>query len=559
MGVRPDIQMQSYRSLAVLTTLVAVTTAAALAEPPRSAPPFVSEIEAARLRAHVEFLADDLLEGRAPGTRGGDLAARYIATQFALAGLEPAGENGTYFQPVEIVETEVDPSFRLRARGKEPGAEVQLAYPTEVVAYTDLEAERAEAAGELVFVGHGIVAPEFRWNDYEGVDAKGRIALIMVNEPAATDEEPELFEGRALTYYGRWTYKYEEAARQGAAGAILIHTDESATYPWQVVEGSWTGPQYSIPATPGAPALALKAWVTDESARRLAALGGHDLDALRRAAHSRGARPVRLGVEVSGTIQQQVARRTSPNVIGMIPGQNTEEAIVYTSHYDHLGTRQGPKGETIVFNGARDNASGIAGIIEIARAMKMSPTPPGRHVMFVATTAEESGLLGSEYFASNPPIPIERVAANINVDSLNVFGPTRDLVLLGQERSTLGELVERVASDWQRRVGLDQHPERGYFFRSDHFPLAKAGVPALSLSTGTEFVGPRAERARELAREYQEKHYHQPSDVVYPDWDFEAAAGQARIMADLGWRIAADPAMPAYHSDDQFARPRATP
>jgi Zn-dependent M28 family amino/carboxypeptidase len=551
--------MLSSRSVAVLLSVAVATTAVLAADPPKTAPPFVAEIDAARLRAHVEFLADDLLEGRAPGTRGGDLAARYIAAQFALAGLEPGGENGTYFQPVEIVETEVDPAFRLRARGKGRGGEQTFAYPKEVVAYTDKEAATVEASGEVVFVGHGIVAPEFRWNDYEGANVKGKIALIMVNEPPATAQEPELFDGRALTYYGRWTYKYEEAARQGAAGAILIHTTESATYPWQVVEGSWTGPQYSIPAAPGALALALKAWVTDESARALASLGGHDLDKLRAAAMSRGAKPVPLGVEVSGTIQQRVARRSSPNVIGTIRGLNTEEAIVYTSHYDHLGMRQGPDGQPIVFNGARDNASGIGGILEIARAMAMAPTPPGRNVYFVATTAEESGLLGSEYFASNPPLPIQRVAANINIDSLNVFGPTRDLVLLGQERSTLGAFVERLAIDWDREVGVDQFPERGYFFRSDHFPLAKAGVPALSLSTGTEFVGPRAERARQLAQEYQEKHYHQPSDVIYPDWDFEAAAHQMQMMADLGWRIAADPATPAYHADDQFARPRATP
>jgi Zn-dependent M28 family amino/carboxypeptidase len=262
---------------------------------------------------------------------------------------------------------------------------------------------------------------------------------------------------------------------------------------------------------------------------------------------------------VSGTIEQRVARRSSPNVIGVLPGLNTEEAIVYTAHYDHLGMRQGPDGEPIIFNGARDNATGVGGILEIARAMATAPTQPGRSVLFVATAAEESGLLGSEYFAANPPIPIERIAANINIDSLNVFGPTRDLVLLGQDRSTLGVFVERVAADWEREVGTDQHPERGYFFRSDHFPLAKAGVPALSLSTGTGFVGPRAERARQLAQEYQEKHYHQPSDVVQPDWDFETAARDMRILADLGWRIAAEPAMPAYHPDDQFARPRAAP
>jgi Zn-dependent M28 family amino/carboxypeptidase len=547
------------RHLLAALAVIAFATSAVVADPPRTAPPFVAEIDASRLRAHVAFLADDLLEGRAPATRGGDLAARYVATQFALAGLQPAGESGTFFQPVEIVETDVDPSFVLHARGGRRGGDLQLAYAREVVAFTGRKSPTVDAKGELVFVGHGIVAPEFRWNDYEGANVNGKIALIMVNEPAPTEEEPQLFDGRALTYYGRWTYKFEEAARQGALGAILIHTTESATYPWQVVEGSWTGPQYAIPARPGDPSLALKAWVADEAARKLVALGGRDLDELRATAMSRRFEPVPLGVEVSGTIEQRVARRSSPNVIGVLPGLNTEEAIVYTAHYDHLGMRQGPDGEPIIFNGARDNATGVGGILEIARAMATAPTQPGRSVLFVATAAEESGLLGSEYFAANPPIPIERIAANINIDSLNVFGPTRDLVLLGQDRSTLGVFVERVAADWEREVGTDQHPERGYFFRSDHFPLAKAGVPALSLSTGTGFVGPRAERARQLAQEYQEKHYHQPSDVVQPDWDFETAARDMRILADLGWRIAAEPAMPAYHPDDQFARPRAAP
>lgn len=517
--------------------------------------PALEGIRGDQMAAHVRFLSDDLLEGRAPSTRGGRLAAEYLAAQLALAGFEPGAADGTWFQQVPIVESQVDPSFTLTAG---PGAAFR--YLEDVVAFTDVQEPSVRTAGELVFVGHGIVAPEYEWNDYAGLDMRGKIALVMVNDPPATPEEPQLFGGPALTYYGRWTYKFEEAARQGAAGAVLIHTDESATYGWQVVQSSWSGTQYAIPAVPGAPRLGLKAWVTDRAARDIAKRAGRDLDALRAAALRRGARPVPLGIQASATIAQAVAQRTSPNVIGVLRGANPRQGIVYTAHYDHLGMRDAKPGEPPdtdrIFNGAIDNASGLAGTLEIAQALAGAGARPARSIYVLFTTAEESGLLGAEYFAGRPVLPPEAWAANINIDSLNMAGSSRDIVLLGAERSTLGTLAGQLAVEQGRIVGPDPEPGRGYFFRSDHFPLAKIGIPALSLSDPVDFIGPDPAASKGLHEEYQAKRYHQPDDEVLPTWDYAGAVSDMRFLAELGWRLANQAEMPAYHPTEQFARPR---
>ncbi|MBI2186231.1 MAG: M20/M25/M40 family metallo-hydrolase [Acidobacteria bacterium] len=517
--------------------------------------PALDEIGGEQIAAHVQFLADDLLEGRAPSTRGGQLAAQYLAAQLALLGFEPGAADGTYFQQVPIVESEVNPSFTLTA-----GPGMPFTYLRDVVAFSDIQEPTVRTSGEIVFVGHGIVAPEYEWNDYAGVDMRGKLALIMVNDPPATPEEPQRFGGPALTYYGRWTYKFEEAARQGAAGAILVHTDESATYGWQVVQSSWSGRQYSIPAVPGASRLGLKAWVTDRAAREIVTRAGRELDALREAAVRRGAKPVPLGIQASATIVQTVQQKTSPNVIGVLRGTNPNQAVIYTAHYDHLGVRDPQPGEPAdadrIFNGATDNASGVAGVLEIAQAMARAPARPARSVYVLFTTAEESGLLGSEYFAGRPVLPPEAWAANLNVDELNLYGPSRDIVLLGAERSTLGALASQLAADERRVVGPDPEPGRGYFFRSDHFPLAKIGIPALSLSDPVDFIGPDVAASKRLHDEYQDKRYHQPDDEVLRSWDYTGAISDLRFLAELGWRIANLAEMPAYHPNEQFARPR---
>ena len=521
----------------------------------RGTGPALDEIGADGVAAHLKFLSDDLLEGRAPSTRGGQLAAAYLATQLALLGFEPAGDSASYFQNVSIVESLVNPSFTLAV-----GAGAPFRYLEDVVAFSDVQDDQVRVSGEVIFVGHGIVAPEYDWNDYACVDMRVKIALVMVNDPPATAGEPELFAGPALTYYGRWTYKFEEAARQGAAGAILIHTDESATYPWQVVQSSWSGTQYSIPSPPGAPRLGLKSWVTEGAARQIAERAKQNLDALRDAARIRGAKPVPLGVAATATVVQTVRQATSPNVIGVLRGTGDAQGIIYTAHYDHLGVRPpqpGDQPETDrLFNGAIDNASGLAGTLEIAESFARARGRPARSVYVLFTTAEESGLLGSEYFAGRPTVPMSGLAANINIDSLNMGGPSRDIVLLGAERSTLGVAASQLAAELGRVVGPDPEPGRGYFFRSDHFPLAKAGVPALSLSDPVEYVGARAAEARRIKEEYDAKRYHQPDDEILPSWDYAGAVNDMRFLAELGWRIANAPDMPVYHSDEQFARPR---
>ena len=522
---------------------------------PTASGPALDEIEAAQLAAHLKFLSHDLLEGRAPSTRGGDLAAEYLAAQLALVGFEPGAANGTYFQQVAVVESLVAPSFSMRV-----GSGAPFRYLQDVVAFSGVQDSIVTTDAEVVFVGHGIVAPEYKWNDYEGVNIKGKIALVMVNDPPAPTEEPQLFDGPALTYYGRWTYKFEEAARQGAAGAILIHTDESATYPWQVVQSSWSGTQYSLPARAGQPALRLKAWVTNAAATEIARRAGKDLDALRTAARVRGSKPVPLGIRASSTIAQTVEQKHSPNVIGVLKGTDTTRALIYTAHYDHFGMRAPRPGDAPdadrIFNGAIDNASGCAGVLELAQALARAGTRPAHSVYVLFTTAEESGLLGSEFFAAQPVMPAAQFLADINVDSLNMAGRTQDLVLLGTERSTLGKMAQAIAASRGRSIGPDPEPGRGYFFRSDHFPLAKVGIPALSLADPTEYVGQDRDYAKQIRDHYNEVDYHQPSDEFQPTWDMSGAIEDMRLLAELGWAIANSSEVPAYNPGEQFARPR---
>jgi Zn-dependent M28 family amino/carboxypeptidase len=537
--------------------LLLLSAAAGTAPPPPPAPPpgpAENEITAAAIVEHVKVLASDEFEGRAPATKGGTLATEYLAKQLGALGLEPAGDSGTFFQQVPIVESTVERTFVLSVPGN------TYRYLRDVVAFSGVEQARVQVQGDVVFVGHGIVAPELKWNDYEGANVRGKWVLIMVNDPPAPADEPGLFGGAALTYYGRWTYKFEEAARQGAAGALLIHTDESATYPWQVVQSSWSGTQYSLPPAPGAPALAVKAWLTESAARDLAKRGGRNLDTMREAARKRGFKPVPLNLRAAATLQQKSARKTAPNVVARLAGTNPQQAIVFTSHWDHFGVREPQPGEPAdadrVFNGAYDNASGCAGLLAIARAMARAPQKPGRSMIFVFTTAEESGLLGSEHFAQHPPLPMAQVVANINVDGINYLGPTSDMVLLGSDRSSLGPMAEAVLEERARTLGQDTHPERGYFFRSDHFPLAKAGVPALSISEPKQFTGPRAAELLKKQEAYNATDYHQPSDEYDPSWDFNGAAEDMKVLAQLAWRIAALPQAPAYNPGDQFANAR---
>ena len=525
--------------------------------PPPPAPPTPAEdqITTASFVNHVKVLASDEYEGRAPATPGGEKTANYLAEQLKAIGVEPGAPDGTYFQQVPIVESSVERNFVLSVPGN------TYRYATDVVAFSGVERPRVQVQGEIVFVGYGINAPELKWNDYEGANVRGKWVMIMVNDPPAPADEPTLFGGNALTYYGRWTYKFEEAARQGAAGALLIHTDESATYPWQVVQTSWSGTQYSLPPQPGEPALGIKAWITNAAATDLAKRGGRNLDTMREAASKRGFKAVPLNVRAAATLMQRSSRKTAANVIGVVKGTtNASEAVIYTAHWDHFGIRAPQPGDKPdadrIFNGAYDNASGCAGVLEIAKAFAKSPQKPARSVYFAFVTAEESGLLGSAFMAANPPLPIDKVAANINIDGVNYLGPTSDMVQLGSERSSIGPMIEAVLKERKRTLTGDTHPERGYFFRSDHFSFAKLGVPAISLSEPKQFTGSNAAELLKKQEAYNGKDYHQPTDQYDPSWDFSGGVEDMKVLAQLGWRIANQPEMPRYNAGDQFGEVR---
>ncbi len=545
--------MRSFACAALILFTIACSEPAKDPTPPTG--PAEHLITAESMTTHIRALASDEFEGRAPATPGGEKTQNYLEEQLKALGVAPGAHDGSYFQQVPIVESVVDRSFVLSVPGN------TYRYLTDVVAFSGVERPRVQVQGDVVFVGYGINAPELKWNDYAGANVRNKWVMIMVNDPPAPADEPTLFGGNALTYYGRWTYKFEEAARQGAAGALLIHTDESATYPWQVVQSSWSGTQYSLPPQPGEPALGVKAWITDASARDLVRRGGQNLDTLRQAAATRGFKPVTLNVRAAATLTQKATRKTSANVIGVLAGTTrANEAVIYTAHWDHFGTRAplpDDKPDTDrIYNGAYDNASGVAGVLEIAKAFARSPQKPERSIYFAFVTAEESGLLGSAFFVANPPLPMDRVAANINVDGVNYLGPTSDMVQLGSDRSSLGTLLEALLKERDRTLGRDQHPERGYFFRSDHFPFAKAGVPAISLSEPTQFTGANAAELKKKQEEYNGRDYHQPSDELDPSWDFTGGVHDMRLLARLGWLIANQAPMPMYNAGDQFGQVR---
>ncbi len=551
----------AFRSKVVVTLAIAVLVAAGVgvvsSQQPRSESSGINEV---MLKAHIKFLSDDLLEGRGTGARGGELAAKYIAAQLEAIGVKGAGVNGSFFQPVSLVGVKADPNTRLTISGSN-GSE-SFKFADDFVAFTGAQTAEVEVDADLVFVGYGINAPEQRWNDYKGdVDYRGKILVMLVNDPPATAEEPNLFGGKTLTYYGRWTYKYEEAARRGAAGAILLHTDQSAGYPWGVVRtsnGSW---RFDIERGPNdtTPFLQFRSWVTDDAARRLMKLGGQDLDALRAQAATRNFQPVKLGLKGKLNLKSEVKRVAAPNVVGVLEGSDPQlrsEYVVYSAHWDHLGVGAPNKDGDTIYNGALDNASGIACVLAIAETLAKSPLAqrPRRSSLFLFPTAEEQGLLGAEWYAKHPVVPLDKTAANVNLDSMNVLGPTHDFIPLGAERSTLKAVVDAVAQELGLRVSPDARPEQGSFYRSDHFPFAKAGVPSISLKEGSDYVGRPKGWGEEQFRAYNTAHYHQPSDEMRDSWDFRGMIQEAEIALAIGRRISDMPLRPQFNPRDEFAK-----
>ena len=546
--------------LKVMIALIAVVIVSftVIGQQRRSAGPRISE---ATLRAHIKFLADDLLEGRGTGARGGELAAKYIAAQLEALGLKGAGPGGSFFQPVSLVGVKANPDTKMII--SKGGTKQILTFADDFVAFTGAQKERVDVDADLVFVGYGINAAEQRWNDYKGQpdDYRGKILVMLVNDPPATNDEPTLFGGKALTYYGRWTYKYEEAARRGAVGAILVHTDQSAGYPWSVVRtsnGSW---RFDIERTKNDPTpfLQFRSWITEDAAKKVINLSGQDLDTLRTRAASRDFQPIPLGIKAKLDLRSDVKRVAAPNVAGILVGSDPklrDEYVVYSAHWDHLGIGAPNRLNDTIYNGALDNATGVASVIAIAEAFANLPPAqrPRRSSLFLFPTAEEQGLLGAEWYSKHPLVPIDKTAANVNLDSMNVLGPTNDFIPLGAERSTLKAVVEAVAREKGLKVSPDARPEQGPFFRSDHFPFAKVGVPSISLKEGNDYVGRPKGWGEEQFRAYNTAHYHQPSDEFRDTWDFRGMIQEAEIAMAIGRRIADANPMPKFNPGDEFAR-----
>ncbi|OLB05066.1 MAG: hypothetical protein AUH06_10710 [Gemmatimonadetes bacterium 13_2_20CM_69_27] len=530
-------------------TMLLVTLEAPLwGQRPAPAPPSLPPVSGAAMDAHIRYLADDLLEGRAPGTRGGRLAARYIAAQFATLGLEPAGPDSSYFQPVALLGLTSHPSLVWGPSG----APQSLKYLDDVVAWAERPDPEITADGEVVFVGYGIRAPEWRWDDYKDTGVRGKVVLMLVNDPGLQDST--VFNGRALTYYGRWTYKLEEAARRGALGALLIHTTESATYPWEVVRGSWSVEQFKLDR-PAAQSLAFAGWVTADAAQAALARAGLSLDSLTRTAARRDFRPVATGLHVAVNIVSGVRRVSSENVVAKLPGSDptlAKQVVLFTAHWDHKGIGPVIHGDSI-YNGAEDNASGVAALLAAAQALTQVAPRPRRTLLFVATTAEESGLLGSEAYVASPLVPLERTAAVLNLDVANVRGATRDIDALGIDRSTLGAMFQ-AAAKLESLTVIHEPDVRGSFYRSDHFPFARAGVPALSIHPGRDFVGRPAGWGNEQDELYNRTRYHQPSDEYRATFSYAGLAQEVRVTMRLALAVANAPELPRWLPSSEFQR-----
>ena len=510
-------------------------------------------ITAAEIDAHLRFLASDLLEGRAPATRGGQLAAEYIAAELRESGIAP-GVNGSYFQnvPIDIVGAE-RATIHVSTAGKAPAT---LRYPDDVVMWAGSAADSSAMRGEMVFVGYGVSAPENRWDDFKGMDLKGKVLLILVNDPPAPASEPALFGGKAMTYYGRWTYKFEEAERRGAAGALIIHTTERAGYPWHTVVGSWAKEQRMLPRVASRPApLGMRGWITDSSASSLLAQAGLDLATLRAQAATREFKPVPTGITIDASFRNKVAHLQSENVVGLLPGRDAtakNEYVVYSAHWDHLGIGPVVNGDSI-YNGAEDNASGVADVLAVARAAATG-TAPKRSLLFVFVTAEESGLLGSEWFGQHPTVPKRQIVANINVDGGNVLGRTRDLTVLGDTKSSLGPMIAAMVKPMGMRLSPDEHPERGAFYRSDHFSFAKVGIPSVSIGAGNDYLDHPAGWGSAQEQDYTDHRYHQPSDQYDAKFDLSGATQLSQILLRLGLKLANEPGWPQWSKDAEFKR-----
>jgi Zn-dependent M28 family amino/carboxypeptidase len=529
------------------------------AGPSDAIPPAVADSAKAHLtrdtlRAPIRILASDEFEGRGPATRGDSLARLYLSTELETLGLKPGGEAGGWEQAFDIVgvKAKLPASWDFKSKG----GNVSLRLGDDYIAGSGVQTPTAAIDdAQLVFVGYGIEAPEYQWNDFKGVDVKGKVLVMLNNDP---DWDPKLFAGNTRLYYGRWTYKYESAARHGAAGVIIVHTTPSAGYPWQVVHSSWGGTQFELPAE-SEPRIQLKGWATEDAVRRLLKAGGADLDALVAKARSRSFKPVPLNLRTSIKFENDVSRVRTANVAGLLPGSDPklrDEVVIYSAHHDHFGIGEPDKSGDRIYNGAEDNAAGCAQLLAIARAFAALPERPRRSVLFLFVAGEEQGLLGSKYYSLHPTFPAGKSAANINYDGGNFLGRTRDLTQVGAGKSSLDAIARALVEKQGRVLVPDQNPDKGYYYRSDQFSFAKIGVPALYFDEGTDYIGKPAGWGKQQHDAWTEHVYHQPSDQLNDSWNFDGMIEDATVGFEAGWLVAQADEMPAWNAGDEFEAAR---
>jgi Zn-dependent M28 family amino/carboxypeptidase len=517
------------------------------------------------LMTHIKTLSADEYEGRGPGTKGEELTINYLEKQFKEIGVAPGNTDGSYYQKVPLVgiTTKQDAQLKINI----PGKDMTLKFGDDFVARTVRVVDKTGFNGApVVFVGYGVVAPEYNWDDYKGMDVSGKLLIVLVNDPPVPDPkdrtklDAKTFKGKAMTYYGRWTYKYEIAALKNAAGVLVVHETGPAGYPWGVPKGSFTIENFDLVSKDKNMSRAnVEGWITDTRVRELFAKSGMDFDALKKAAVRRDFKPVQLKGDARLEIEQQIRFIESNNVVAKIEGADPklkDEYVIYTAHWDHLGIGLPDETGDKIYNGALDNATGCAAILEIARAFKTMPKPPRRSILFLSVTAEEKGLIGSKYYAENPIYPLEKTVANINIDGVNQWGKTRDITVIGLGNSTLDDVLKQAAGEQGRILRPDPEPEKGFYYRSDHFNFAKQGVPALDPSDGIDFIGKPKGWAQVKRDEYTAKDYHKPSDEIKPDWDLSGAAEDAKLLTTVGYRVANTDAFPQWKPGTEFKAKR---
>ncbi len=523
------------------------------------------QINAARILENIKVLSSDEYEGRAPASKGETLTTTFIEDRFKKVGLKPGNPDGTYFQSVPMVGITTDPSAQLVFTANASGKQETLKFADDFVAWTKRQEPQINLNADLVFVGYGVVAPEYRWDDFKGVDVKGKIIVVLINDPPVPNPadpsklDEKTFKGKAMTYYGRWTYKFEEAAAKGALGCLIVHQTGPAGYPWGVVRSSNTGEQFSLVAADrGMSRCAAEGWITYEKAQALFALAGKDFDALEKSAVSRNFHPVDLRVKASLGLRNTIRTIYSKNVVGKVVGSDPElrdQYVIYTAHWDHLGIGPEVNGDRI-YHGAADNASGVAGLVELADAFAHVQPPPRRSILLLSVTGEEKGLLGSQYYAENPLYPLSKTLADINMDVLNMLGRTKDIEIIGMGQSTLDDVVAAVAAEQGRVVKPDAEPEKGFYFRSDHFNFAKQGVPALDPDPGVDYIGKPAGWGLQMREKYTRDDYHKPSDRIKPYWELSGTVEDLRLLGEVGYRVANGNTFPVWKAGSEFKAKR---